>query len=390
MTCSDRGMRAAVSLLLAAMLGACTAETSITVPNVAADPCPAVDLADALAVSDCLLMRGVISQADRDTSVKLFGSAERKVDSIQALGGAVNFEKGARIARSLALVANFHSRGLFADSARFHRLMDVVSVGIQISEDKVSVVGGKVRPPVTPYLLWYSYDGIGAYFQPVTTAQTVAHLLPRATAPTDSLINMAENLYSYALWRQHGDVRFPVWEYQFTWTSGGITAESPWVSSMAQGLVMAVFAESYRRTGLPIWKSRAYEVLNSFKVTWSNGGVMLDDTSSGYWWEEFHPVVRVWNGSVQALVDVGFLWSVTQDPVVKQMFDRGIEKLKYHTPEYDTGSWTLYSRTQGLNSVAYHSFQIESLDVLYAQSGDPWFQVTADRWRSYVPPPGVY
>jgi D-glucuronyl C5-epimerase C-terminus len=160
-----------------------------------------------------------------------------------------------------------HRRGVLDDSARFHRMMDVVSVAIEIAEDQVPVVGGKVRPATTPYLVWYSYPGLGAFFQPVTTGQTVAHLLPRSTAPTDSILLIGEHLYRYALWREHGSLRFPVWEYQFTWTSGGITVEAPWISAMAHGLVMAVFAEAYHRTGLPLWKDRAFEVLNSFKST---------------------------------------------------------------------------------------------------------------------------
>jgi len=377
------------ALLMALTLLGCAdpgAEGIIVDPN---DPCPARDFTRPRDVAECLLLRQVISTGDRDSSTALFVAAHAKADSFRALGDPINFEKGARISRSLARVTGFHRRGLFGDSARFHRIMDAVAVAVEISENRVAVVDGKLRPAATPYLVWYSYPGVGAYFQPVTTSQTVAHLLPRASAPLDSLVNTADRLYHYALWREADGLRFPVWEYNFTWTSGGITAESPWVSGMAQGLVMSVFAEAYRRTGATEWKTRAYEVLNSFKVPWSKGGVMLDDTTRGYWWEEFHPLVQVWNGSVQALIDVGYLWSVTGDTAVKRMFDRGIESLKYYTPAYDTGRWTTYSRRQGLNSVAYHAFHVALLDVLYGQTNDPWILTTADRWRSYTPPAGI-
>jgi hypothetical protein len=369
------------------LLGCSEENNPVTIPE---DPtCPLVDLAEPAGVSECLLLREVISSADRDSSTTLFNVASAKADSFRQLGGATNLEKAARIARSLSQITGFHRRDLLNDSARFHRIMDGVSVAIEISEDRVAVVGGKLRPSVTPFLVWYSYPGIGAYFQPVTTTQTVAHLLPRSDVPTDSLINIADALYRYAIWREHAGKRFPVWEYQFTWTSGGITVESPWISGMAQGLVMSVFAEVYRRTGSPEWKDRVYQVLNSFQVTWSNGGVMLDDTTHGYWWEEFHPEVQVWNGSVQALIDVGFVWSVTQDSMIKRMYDRGLESVKHFTPDYDTGSWTLYSRTQGHNSVAYHNYHIGLMDALYTQTNDLWFKTTADRWRAYQPPPGV-
>jgi hypothetical protein len=282
-----------------------------------------------------------------------------------------------------------HQRGLLDDSARFHRVMDIVSVALEIAEGRALISAGKIRPAATPHLVWYNYPKVGAFFQPVTTSQPVAHLLPRQTIPTDSLLNIADRLYRYALWRQHGNLRFPVWEYQFPWTSGGVRVESPWISGMSQGLVMSVFTEAYRRTQLSEWKTRTYETFNSFQVTWSNGGVMLDDTTRGYWWEEFHPEVKIWNGSVQALVDVGFLWTVTQDTMVKRIFDRGIESLKYYTPQYDTGSWTRYSLTQGHNTIAYHNYHVALMDVLYTQTADPWFKTTADRWRNYTPPPGT-
>lgn len=366
------------------LLAGCITETDNTPALPAVASCPATDLADPGAVPACLFSEGTISAADRDSASRLFAAAVTQADSFRALGGTVNFDKGARLARSLAVVTGFHARKLFTDSARFHRAMDIVSVALEISHDTTGFVTGKFYPIATPWLTWYAYPGIGAYFQPVTTAQTVAYLLPRPSAPTDSLLEITQHLYAYALWREHNGLRFPVWEYDFTWTSGGITAESPWVSAMAQGLVMSVFAECYRRTSDLHWRDRAYEVLNSFRVNWSDGGVRLDDSTHGYWWEEFHPLVKVWNGSVQALFDVGFLWTVTQDPEVKAMFDRGIESLKYYTPDYDTGTWTIYSRTQGLNSVFYHGFHIALLDVMYSLTSDPWFSALADRWRTYT------
>jgi hypothetical protein len=351
--------------------------------------CPPVDLTDAPAVATCLFARHIISASDRDSANTLFTVAGTKADSYRTAGGSVNLDKGARILRALASITGFHRRGLFADSVRFHRIMDVVSVAIEIADGQVPLVGGTVRPHTTPHLVWYSYPGIGAFFQPVTTVQTVAYIVPRPGMPTDSFVNIAEQMYHYALWREASGLHFPVWEYDFTWTSGGVTNEAPWISGMNQGVVIELFAECFKRTGDPIWRDRAFEVLNSLKVNWSVGGVRLDDTTHGYWWEEFHPIVQVWNGSVNAVIGVGHLWSVTQDPDVKRMFDRGIEAIKYFTPLYDTGTWTLYSRTEGLNTVGYHKVCIAMLDELFAQTGDPWFKITADRWRSYSPPPGV-
>lgn len=374
------------SFLIVLGLAGCGTDAA-TRPN--AD-CPPIDLTDASAVATCLFDRHIVSASDRDSALTLFAAAEFKVDSLRALGDPVSHEQSARILRALASITGFHRRGLFVDSVRFHRIMDVVSVAIEIADGQVQLAGnGTVRPHATPHLVWYSYPGIGAFFQPVTTVQTVAYIIPQPGLPTDSFVNIGEQMWRYAIWREARGVHFPVWEYDFTWTSGGVTNEAPWISGMNQGVVIELFAECFRRTGDIIWKIRALEVLKSLEVNWSEGGVRLDDTTHGYWWEEFHPIVQVWNGSVNAVIGVGHLWAVTHDPEVKRMFDRGIEAIKYYTPQYDTGTWTLYSRTEGLNTVGYHNVCIAMLDALFAQTGDQWFKDTADRWRGYTPPAGA-
>ena len=77
------------------------------------------------------------------------------------------------------------------------------------------------------------------------------------------------------------------------------------------------------------------------------------------------------------------------DTAAMRMYGRGVEAVKYYTPRYDTGSWTYYSLTGWLNTRAYHAFEVQLLDALYVQNQDLWFKTTADRWRSYTPPPGV-
>jgi hypothetical protein len=250
-------------------------------------------------------------------------------------------------------------------------------------------LGGRLWPATTPWLSWAYYPDLGIYFQPVNTIDYVSYLSPRLNVPTDSVVQMADHLYHYALWRTHNGVRFPVWEYEFTWTSGGVTDRAPWVSGLAQGYAVMLFSWAYQRTGDPLWRSRAYEALQTLKVMWDDGGVMLPDTSHGYWWEEFNPAVRVWNGFAQAALGVGYMAQVTGDPEVARMFQRSIEAIKYHTHEYDTGTWTLYSHVQGFCTIAYHHTYIDIMDTFYGLTGDQWFKDLEDRWRSYVPPPGV-
>jgi hypothetical protein len=125
------------------------------------------------------------------------------------------------------------------------------------------------------------------------------------------------------------------------------------------------------------------------RAGWDDNGVRLSDTTHGFWWEEFHPTVMVWNGSIQALVGVTYFAQATADPIALHALERGIEAVKYYTPMFDNGEWTLYSLTQGWNSQFYHGFQISLCDRMYEMTQDEWFKETADRWRTYTPPPGV-
>lgn len=337
----------------------------------------------------CLHLQGAITTADRDSSVTVFTTAQRVRDSLARDTLTASLTNALYLTRALRGISSFYSRGLFADSARFHRMMDQVAVNLELARGSLRIVNGHAFPATTPFLSWKVYTNLGAYFQPVETGQLVGYILPSTGVPTDTVLDVGEQLWRYGLWRTSRRLRYPVWEYEFAWTSGGVPIDPPWLSGMAQGAAMMVYSECFARTGAVVWRNRAMEAFHSLLVPWDSGGVLLPDTTHGYWFEEYHPVVQVWNGAAVALVQVGYLSQLTQDPEVQQVYAQGLKAMKFYTPLYDTGSWTLYSRTQGLNSRAYHRLHVQLADLLYSQSGDPWWKTTADRWRSYTPPPGV-
>jgi hypothetical protein len=387
--------RVTSTLLLSLIAGSgCIDTASVPTPAPPAlDPsCLAGRTTTGFMVPDCLLERHLISPSHHAAAVAFLDSAGRFADSLGADTGYAAFTKAITLDRAFIRLGQFYADGLFADSARFNRMLDQVRVTIEdLRGNSIRHLGGHDWPATTPYLAWYNYSsfGLGYYFQPVTTVQTVAYLNPRPNVPTDSLLAIGDALYHYAVWHQHGNVRFPIWEYLFTWNSGGLVRTAPWQSGMAQGYVLMLFAELFKRTGDQLWFTRSKEVLTSMKVLWDDGGVMLPDTTHGYWWEEFHPLARVWNGSAQAVLGVGYFANVSGDSEAVRMFNRGIEAMKYYTPEYDTGSWVLYSKIQGYVSLAYRQSCVDILLALGAASGDPWFNDLAAKWKAYIPPPGV-
>ena len=348
---------------------------------------------DPVAVPQCVRLRGRITVSDAERAKDLLIGAQRLADSLDGSQSTYDSNQAAEIARALSQIIVFYSRGLFDDSARFHRMLDHVAVTEHyVRGDSILWLNGLEYPASTPHLAWQYYPDAGVYFQPVATVnpQFLVSLLPRPDIELDSLLQLTDQLYNYAIWRERAGRAFPVWEYEFRFSSGGIPNDPPWISSLSQGLAMMVFLERFRRTGDPLWKRRALEVFGSYYVTWNDGGILLPDTTHGYWWEEFSPTVRIWNGSAWSVLAIGYLWQLTGDPEVARMFGRGIDAIKYYTPEYDTGSWTLYSKVQGYNTVLYHRICITIMDQLFAQSGDSWFKTVADKWRSYVPPAGVH
>ena len=352
--------------------------------------CPAASYEAPLEVPRCVQLDGVITTAQLSQADSIVQRAASMRDSLRSDTGSASFSKSIDLSRSLARLSEFYSRGLFADSVRFDRLIDHVAVSVEFVRGQVRVVNSRYYPSRTPRLAWSYYAGSGIYFQPVNTVQAIMWIVPDSTSPIDTLRKTAESLYAYSVPLRVGSRTIPRWEYEFTFLAGGIPLSPPWQSAMAQGNAMMMFAELYRRTGERLWRDRAYEAFESYKVPFDRGGVWLsNDTLHGYWFEEYHPDVRVWNGSVQALISLGVFARITGDTLAQRMYARGIEAVKYYTPEYDTGYWTRYSRLQGLNNRFYHGFHVQLMDMLYQQSGDTALKTVADRWRAYTPPTGI-
>lgn len=390
----DWWRRAAVAVTSGALALACLdPPTASPIADPTPDPCHTNPSSfDVLLVPSCLAAEGIIPPSEAQRSIQLLSRAEHVRDSLQADGTYADYPNASEITRALSHIVSFFTARLFNDSVRLNRMLDNLSVTVHYAQrDSLQFSNGFIYPRTTPALAWQYYPEQGFFFQPVSTVnpQYLVGLIPDSNGRFDSLVEMTDELYSYAIWRTYAGVRFPVWEDEFPFNSGGIVNNPPWVSALSQGLAMMEFTERYRRTGDPAWKDRAFEVFRSFHVTWDHGGILLPDTSQGYWWEEFNPTVRIWNGSVWSALAVGYLWQATGDGEAKRAFDRGIEAIKAHTSEYDTGYWTLYSHVQGYNTVGYHLICVTLMDRLYEMTGDPWFKALADKWRAYTPPPGV-
>ena len=53
-------------------------------------------------------------------------------------------------------------------------------------------------------------------------------------------------------------------------------------------------------------------------------------------------------------------------------------------PQFDTGCWSLYSLEGSPASLHYHTYHVGLLHQLAAETGDPFWKQTEDRWRGYL------
>jgi D-glucuronyl C5-epimerase-like protein len=385
-------MRAFLSCLTLLAVLACGGEISAPVDIESACREAAGVGIDARLVPKCLHDRRLIPNGTFIQADSILNVAASIADTSSVPPDQDAFAIRAEVRRAMQHVSEFYERGLLDDSARFNRVIDHVAVTLDF-------LSGALTPQHpgwpryfskrTPYLTWVYYPGTGIYFQPVSSIQNYEYNFAVPWASTDSLLRVADAMYRYAIWHTVDGHRFPVWEYLFPFNSGGVQNDAPWQSGMAQGLCLLVFTQLYERTGDTKWLTRANQVFESYKVTWDKGGIMLSDTTQGYWFEEFSPRALVWNGSVLANIELDYFARVTHNSDAARMAARGYARIRAVTHLYDSGSWTYYSMVQGYNSVGYHDWYITLADTLYARTGDPYYRDLGARWRTYTPPAGV-
>jgi len=187
--------------------------------------------------------------------------------------------------------------------------------------------------------------------------------------------------------------------YQFPWTYylSGETYAPGWVSGMAQGQALSVFARAYHLTGDKRYLTAGNLAFDFMLIPTTDGGVMttladLDQSLSGYiWFEEYvsSPANYTLNGYMFALLGL-YDWS-HYNPVAGDYFGKGIESLVNMLPYYDIGGMTCYDlghitfgdKDPHVNT-KYHGVHIKLLHALHSITGNRWLQHFEHLWQSYI------
>lgn len=178
-----------------------------------------------------------------------------------------------------------------------------------------------------------------------------------------------------------------VWEYNFPWQIYHLCP--PWVSGMAQGLGIKVLVLAYKATSNKEFINIAFDALQTFMGPVEEGGVLkIDEDDGGWWYEEYASPssIRsyVLNGHIFALGGIYELYMLTKDGMAQKLFEKGINELKRHIYEYDTGLWTYYDRLKNVANWKYHSIHINQMDYLYKITMKKVFLSFHKKWYNYA------
>lgn len=212
------------------------------------------------------------------------------------------------------------------------------------------------------------------YYNPVTTgeyalSQYALYLL--GTQDSSRFLQSADHLIS--LMGEDGAFRYPI-----EWKSNGNDWKPGWVSGLAQGRALSVFARAWALTADQRYTAAGKSALAFMLIPTSEGGTRgnladLDPSLSNQTtFEEMtcHPTCTILNGYLFALVGLYDWATITNDSSAQKAYD-----LRH-----------VIADQEPLPSPSYHMFHIVLADALYAITASPDFGKWRDTWEQEVNP----
>ena len=176
-----------------------------------------------------------------------------------------------------------------------------------------------------------------------------------------------------------------VWQHQYTLPFYEFT--TPWVHGLGQALGMTALLKAYQLTKKKSYLQLAEQVLLSFDVAISQGGVQYIDEAGDVWFEEYAilPPPHVLNGFITILFGLHEFHRVTHHEKARQLWEKGLTTIIKHIEEFDMGYWSFYDILRMIPATEnYHKMHVWQLGVLHQLTGDVIFQRYAQRWEVYA------
>lgn len=263
-----------------------------------------------------------------------------------------------------------------------------------------------------PYMLKFDKDGapeivIGKklYYNPVSFEQYCLYIHDKYLKSNDEelknrFIFLADKLIS--LQSEDGSFR-----YNYTWQYylNNKEFKPGWVSGMAQGQALSVFARAYYITKDKKYLDAGEKSINFLIKPISEGGcmdtlkdlrILKPELRKNIIFEEYiaNPSSYTLNGFMFILVGL-YDWTQLSinnpsKQVAQNYFQKGITTLKIILPYYDLGGFTSYDLahitygTQPRSATNYHAIHIELLHALGKVTGENTLKQYEKKWISYI------
>lgn len=212
------------------------------------------------------------------------------------------------------------------------------------------------------------------------------------TKSKEYFINTANWLVNNAKDKEGG--KYSIWEFDFTWPWYN-ELTPPYYSGYAQAVGIVVLARAYDLTNNTMYLDEANKAFQAFLFNYDDGGVTTieDDKGDLMFIHELgkpgFPKTYILNGQTGALLHIWQFYELTNNPVSKSIFDKGINYLKHNLWKYDTGSWSRYDlkpigQSENLASMHYQKIHVDHLNRLYDITGEPILKEYADKFNNYI------
>ena len=229
------------------------------------------------------------------------------------------------------------------------------------------------------------FDGQGLEFHPLASFSQLNNLA--ASQDSADAQALAAALVARAI--PHG--RGLVWEYAFPFGSG----RPPWTSGMAQAVAAQALSRAGTLLGQPSLLTAAARAFQAIR------GQLVLPLSTGPWIRLYgFDREIVLNAQLQAIVSLGEYARATDDPNASALASALAASAQALLPRFDTGDWSLYELGGADASRDYQTLVTSLLAKLAAQTGDPFWIDTAQRFHDYLyepaqvvegtPPPTAY
>jgi len=153
-----------------------------------------------------------------------------------------------------------------------------------------------------------------------------------------------------------------LWFYNFDWDYLGTTISKPWLSGMAQGMILSVMMRAYNLTQEPKYREAMTCAFNSLVKPSSVRNLIVNETATEFWVEEYPPVhvfnkepmpSRVLNGGLVGIYGLLEYFQYTRSDLRGVIEPKILNFLKKNIARYDIpGVSPAYSllRCESLNS----------------------------------------